>query len=218
LYQKRTAGNRSYHILATVSSQVYNGADGERVSTIRAVRATRGIIIVYQGEVIPAFYHSNCGGQTEDAAKLWGIDLPYLKGVDCDCQEIVQDELWEKRIGTTTVARALRRFGYHVGAISDVNVDTITPAGRVQRVAVRSAGKTTRVPGDIFRTALGNTVIPSVYFDLEILGDEIVFSGRGRGHGVGLCQWGAKEMAQKGYDYTSILSHYYPGTSLAHMD
>jgi stage II sporulation protein D len=215
LYQKRTAGNRSYHILATVNSQVYRGVDGERSSAVRAVRDTQEIIIVYEGRVIPAFFHSNCGGQTEDAAKLWGIDLPYLKGVDCDCQEIVQDELWEKRINTATVARALRRFGYRLDMISDVNVAKITPAGRVQRVAVRSEDRTTLVPGDTFRSALGNMVIPSVFFEMELLGDDIVFSGRGRGHGVGLCQWGAKEMAQKGHDFKSILSHYYPGTSLA---
>jgi stage II sporulation protein D len=217
LYQKRTAGNRSYHILATVNSQVYRGVDGERPRAVRAVRNTQGIIIVYEGRVIPAFYHSNCGGQTEDAAELWGIDLPYLKGVDCDCQVIVQDELWEKRISTATVARALSRLGYRLGTISDVNVAKITPAGRVQRVAVRSEEKTTLVPGDTFRTALGHMVIPSVFFEMEILGDDIVFSGRGRGHGVGLCQWGAKEMAQKGHDFTSILSRYYPGTSLARI-
>jgi stage II sporulation protein D len=156
LYQKRTAGNRSYHILATVNSQVYRGADGERSSAVAAVRDTQGIIIVYEGRAIPAFFHSNCGGQTEDAAKLWGIDLPYLKGVDCDCQEIVQDELWEKRISTATVARALRRFGYRLDTISDVNVSKITPAGRVQRVAVRSEDRTTLVPGDTFRSALGH--------------------------------------------------------------
>jgi len=218
LYEKRVAGNRSYHILATVNSQVYNGADGERSSAEKAVRDTQGIVIVYQGEIIPAFYHSNCGGQTEDAHELWGIDLPYLKSVDCDCQEIVQDELWEKRISATAVSRALKRYGYPVGAISDVNVAKLTPGGRVQRVAVRSADRTILVPGDTFRTALGNTVIPSVFFEMERIGNDIVFSGRGRGHGVGLCQWGAKVMAQKGYDYKEILSHYYPGTGLSRLN
>ncbi len=218
LYEKRIAGHRPYHILATVSSQVYNGADGERSSAARAVHDTKGIVIVYQGEIIPAFYHSNCGGQTEDAAELWGIDLPYLKSVDCDCQEIVQDELWEKRISASTVSRALKRFGYPVGDISDVNIAKLTPGGRVQSVAVRSANRTILVPGDAFRTALGHTVIPSVFFEMERVGDEIVFSGRGRGHGVGLCQWGARAMARKGYDYQEILSHYYPGTNLVRLE
>ena len=214
LYQKRSAGNRSYHILATVSSQVYNGSSGERLNAIRAVRDTKGIVLMYRGKVIPAFYHSSCGGHTENAAELWGIDAPYLKGVDCECQDIVANGSWEKRISMSTVAHVMKRLGYRLNDISDISIGVITPAGRVKEVAVRSAGKTTMVPGETLRAALGNTVIPSVFFELELSEGEAVFSGRGNGHGVGLCQWGAKEMAQRGYDYTAILSHYYPGTVL----
>lgn len=214
LYQKREAGNRSYHILATVSSQVYNGSNGERSNAVQAVRDTKGLVIVYRGELIPAFFHSSCGGHTEDASKLWDIDAPYLKGVDCECQEIIKDGLWEKRIGISVVARALKKIGYGILSIENLGIENITPAGRVKRVSVRSEGKTVLVPGEALRAALGNTVIPSVFFELELWGNEAVFSGRGRGHGVGLCQWGAKEMAQRGYDFKAILAHYYPGTSI----
>ncbi|HEX9019924.1 MAG TPA: SpoIID/LytB domain-containing protein [Nitrospirota bacterium] len=217
LYRKRTAGTRVYHILATVNSQVYNGGGGERLSAIKAVRDTKGLVIVYRGEIIPAFYHSNCGGHTEDAAELWGIDAPYLKGVDCECQEIVKDELWEKRVNTAAVAGALRRAGHQVGEISDMRIEAITPAGRVKRVVVQTGGGTVSVSGEALRTALGKTVIPSAFFELELAGNETVISGRGNGHGVGLCQWGAKEMAQEGYDFQAILSHYYPGTSLTRL-
>jgi stage II sporulation protein D len=218
LYQKRTAGTRPYHILATVNSQVYHGVNGERPNAVRAVRDTKGLVIDYKGELIPAFYHANCGGHTEDADELWGIDVPYLKGVDCECQRIVEDGLWEKRISAFSVADALRRLGYGVGVLSDLNIHTITPAGRVKHVAVSSGGATALISGDTLRTALGNTAIPSVFFELELLGDEVVFSGRGRGHGVGLCQWGAKEMAQRGHDFKSILAHYYPGTRLSRIE
>jgi len=217
LYQKKTAGNRAYHILSTVSSQVYGGSSGERTSAVRAVRDTKGLIITYRGEVIPAFYHSSCGGHTENATELWGIDEPYLKGVDCECQAISKYGLWEKRISMPAVVKALRRLGYRVNAISDLNIGNITPAGRVKEVSFRSAGGTSLVPAEPLRAALGNTVIPSVFFELELLDGEAVFSGRGMGHGVGLCQWGAKEMAQRGYDFRSILSHYYPGTELMRM-
>jgi stage II sporulation protein D len=87
----------------------------------------------------------------------------------------------------------------------------------VKKVAIRSTGQTTLVPAEMLRRALGNTVVPSVFFELEREGDEVIFSGRGSGHGVGLCQWGAKEMAQQGHDFRAILLHYYPGTSLARM-
>ena len=214
LYQKRSAGNRSWHILATVSSQVYNGSSGERSNAVRAVQETKGTVLVYQEKIIPAFFHSNCGGHTENAAELWGIDAPYLKGVDCECQGIVANGSWEKRVALSTVAQVMRRLGYRLSGISDMAIGGITPAGRVKEVAVRSAGRTTLVSGETLRAALGNTVIPSVFFELELSEGEAVFSGRGNGHGVGLCQWGAKEMAQRGYDYKAILSHYYPGAVL----
>ena len=84
-------------------------------------------------------------------------------------------------------------------------------------IVFRSAGGASLVPAETLRAALGNTVLPSIFFELELLDKEAVFSGRGMGHGVGLCQWGAKEMAQRGYGYRSILTHYYPGTALMQM-
>jgi len=215
LYQKQMAGNRAYHILSTVSSQVYGGRSGERTNAVRAVRETKGLVITYRGKVIPAFFHSSCGGHTENASELWGIDEPYLKGVDCECQAISKYGLWEKRISVPEVANTLRRLGYPVNDISELNIGSITPAGRVKEVLFRSAdGTSSNVPAETLRAAIGNTVIPSVFFELELLEGEVVFSGRGMGHGVGLCQWGAKEMAQRGYDFRAILAHYYPGTEL----
>jgi stage II sporulation protein D len=214
LYQKRSAGNRFYHVLATVSSQVYNGSSGERSNAVRAVLETRGIVLVYQGKVIPAFFHANCGGHTEDAAELWGIDAPYLKGVDCECQDIVVNGLWEKRVGLPRITGVMRQLGFRLNEISGMSIGAITPAGRVKEVVVWSEGMTSTVPSETLRAALGNTEIPSVFFELELSDGEAVFSGRGSGHGVGLCQWGAKEMAQRGFDYRAILFHYYPGTVL----
>ncbi|MGC1456572.1 MAG: SpoIID/LytB domain-containing protein [Nitrospirota bacterium] len=218
LYEKRTSGKRLYHILATVSSQVYNGVNGEQVNAVQAVVETSGLILTYRGKVIPAFYHANCGGHTENASLMWGIDAPYLKGVDCECQSIVKDGLWEKRVSVSQVSAALRRQGFRVDHISDMRIADITPAGRVKTVTIMSASGTTTVPAETLRAALGNTEIPSVFFELELSEGEAVFSGRGRGHGVGLCQWGAKEMAEKGHDFKSILSHYYPGTVLERMN
>jgi len=218
LYEKRTAGKRPYHILATVTSQVYNGVNGEQVNAVRAVKETNGLILTYQGKVIPAFYHANCGGHTENASLMWGIDEPYLKGVDCECQDILKDGLWEKRVSVSHISDALRRQGYRVDDILEMSITGITPAGRVKNVTILSARGTTTVPAETLRAALGNTEIPSVFFELELSEGEAVFSGRGRGHGVGLCQWGAKEMAGKGNDFKSILSHYYPGTFLERMD
>lgn len=218
LYQKRTVENRPYHIVATVNDQVYNGNGAERKRAVEAVKATAGMIIVYRGQVIPAFYHSSCGGRTENAAELWGIDVPYLKGVDCECQEISQYGLWERRMNLSKVVSALKRLGYAVNDVTDIGIENITPAGRVKMVAIRGAGRITLVPAETLRRTLGNTTIPSVFFELERDGNEAIFSGRGSGHGVGLCQWGTKEMAERGFDFRAILLHYYPGTKLARIE
>lgn len=217
VHEKRTAGTRPYHILSTIMSQVYHGINGEHKKAVLAVTETTGLILTHRGEIIPAFFHANCGGHTENASKIWGIDAPYLKGVDCECQDIKKDGLWEKRISVSHLLDVLRRRGYRINDISGIAIDGITPAGRVMNVTLRSTGGTTTVPAETLRAALGSTVIPSVFFELELSEGEAVFSGRGNGHGVGLCQWGAKEMAGKGHDFRSILAHYYPGTVLVRM-
>ncbi|HUL01561.1 MAG TPA: SpoIID/LytB domain-containing protein [Nitrospirota bacterium] len=217
LYQKGVSGDRPYHILSSVKSQVYNGSGRERLNVNRAVRETRGIVLAYQGKVIPAFYHASCGGHTENAAELWGIDEPYLKGVNCECQNIMQDALWEKRLTIPKVLGALSRLGYRMGTITDMSIKEITDAGRVRTISIRDAGKTILVPAEALRASLGNTVLPSVFYELEFIGNEAVFSGRGSGHGVGMCQWGAQEMALRGINYQTILQHYYPGTVLTRM-
>jgi stage II sporulation protein D len=218
LYQKRASGKRPYHILATVDGQVYSGRNGERENSVRAVRETKGIVIVYGGEAIPAFYHASCGGHTENAAELWGIDEPYLKGVDCECQEISRYGLWEKRISAARLATLLGRQGYRLNGITGIEMDSITPAGRVRQVTIRHTGVTTFIPAETLRAAVGYSFLPSVFFEPALEGNEVVFSGRGLGHGVGLCQWGAKEMARRGFDFKSILSHYYPGTTLKRIE
>ncbi len=218
LYQKKRSGKRPYHIRAGINNQIYSGRRGERDSTVRAVRETAGMVVVYGGEVIPAFYHSSCGGHTEDASELWGIDAPYLKGVDCDCQEISRYGVWEKRFSLSSLSAALDKMGYRLKGISSMAVGAITPAGRVKEVTVQHAGGASSVPAETLRTALGYAHIPSVFFETAMSGGEVVVSGRGLGHGVGLCQWGAREMARRGHDFKSILNHYYPGTSLVKLD
>jgi stage II sporulation protein D len=220
LYQKRMAEGRVYDVLATEDSQMYNGRSGERATTSQAVRDTEGQVLTYGGALIPAFYHSSCGGHTEDASKLWDIKEPYLQGVDCDCQDISKYGQWERQFGLDKIARVLRKRGFAIRQITSATLGAITPAGRVRDVAIRHTGGTTIVPAETLRAAVGNALIPSVFFEMELslTGHELVFSGRGMGHGVGLCQWGAEEMARRKFGYQAILGHYYPGTGLTSLD
>jgi stage II sporulation protein D len=217
LYQKQDRLRQAYHIHDSVESQVYLGIRGERRRALQAIEETLGEVVLYDGEIIPAFYHSSCGGHTEDALVLWGIDEPYLKGVDCDCQTISTYGLWEKRFTLAAVLTALQREGYRLGPVRAVESGTITPGGRVKDVLFRAPGGATSVPAEMLRAVLGYSRVPSIFFEPELIESEVVFSGRGLGHGIGLCQWGAREMAQRGYGYRAILRHYYPGTVVGRM-
>jgi stage II sporulation protein D len=214
LYRKGLSGGRAYHIQATVDGQVYHGVNGESRTTDLAVADTKGLVLTYGGAVIPAFFHSSCGGHTENAELTWGIDEPYLKGVDCDCQELLKTELWEVRLRVPAIEAALRRKGYGLSGISEMSIDGITPAGRVRKVAFRCRRGTQSVSAETLRAAFGGLVLPSAFFELEMSNGEAVFSGRGKGHGVGLCQWGAQTMALRGRSFREILAYYYPGTRL----
>ena len=215
LYQRQETARRPYAVLATVDSQMYLGMSAERESSTKAVNATAGLIVVSGGRPIPAFYHSSCGGHTENAALLWGLDETYLRGVDCDCQEISRYGLWEKRIGRSAVSVALRRCGFRLSGIKDVRLGEVTPSGHVRTIVFSDKSGPISVPAETLRMALGYSRIPSTFFEPELWGEDIVFSGRGMGHGVGLCQWGARTLARKGFDFRRILAYYYPGTSIA---
>lgn len=217
IHQKRANGRRPFHIENTVNGQVYLGRRGERPRAVRAVEATKGQVVLYEGRVIAAFYHSSCGGRTEDASALWGIEAPYLRGVDCDCQQISTYGLWEKRFSAAEVLAALRREGYRMSVIDEVEGGSITPGGRMREVRFRHPGGLLSVPSESLRAALGYSRVPSIFFEPELAEREVVLSGRGLGHGVGLCQWGAEELARKGYTYQRILQHYYPGTVLGRI-
>ncbi len=215
LYQKRMTRAKPYHIVASVNGQVYDGRNSEREQAVKAVKETEGVIVAYKGEAAAAFYHSSCGGHTENAMELWGINEPYLQGVNCDCQEISRYGTWEKRIGLPVISAALERQGYRMKNASNVRINGITPAGRVKLVSIRTSEGNVNVPAEKFRAALGYASIPSVFFEAETSGNEVVISGRGLGHGVGMCQWGARQMAQRGSDFKAILAHYYPGTTVS---
>lgn len=218
LYKKRAAGRRPYHVRATVNGQVYTGVRGERPSATSAVRETRGLVLAFAGGVIPAFFHSSCGGHTEDAAELWNINAPYLKGVACDCQNISKYAAWEKRIGIGTLTAALRKRGYSLNTAESMRIGTLTRTGRVREIEVIHNNGSIMITAEKIRQAVGYAEIPSLFFDLDLSGNEVVFSGRGLGHGVGLCQWGARKLAIEGWDYRAILDHYYPGTMAIRID
>lgn len=179
----------------------------------RAVAATRGLILLHEGQPIDALYHSTCGGRTEDAANVWGEPIPYLRGVTCGFDQI--SPRYRSTVSMTR-AEAASRLGLALpaaagaGAPFDLRILGRTPAGRVAGISV--AGKTMR--GEDFRHALG---LRSADFTWKTVGESIVFEVKGYGHRVGMCQYGAEGMARQGANYRQILGHYYSGVRLGRI-
>ena len=199
----------SYHLESTVMDQVYDGTDREDSRAARGVHETAGQVLTYHGTVIQAFYHATCGGKTEDSAHVWGVSLPYLKGVDCQYCAAGNSNTWEQGISLSRLEGALKVTG-----LSDIRPGIRNSRGRLKNVLLETSRGVVSMPATTFRMTVGSTIIKSTNFVVRVDGGTAFFSGAGYGHGVGLCQWGAKQRALDGFSYSEILSYYYPGTEL----
>lgn len=218
VYQRMVNPAREFDVFATVQDQVYRGRQGVDQRVRQAVGETRGLILTYRNAPVLSAFFSTAAGVTEDAMTVWSKDLPYLKGgVDCPFDAGSPHYQWRATFKLQDFEQALRRLGFPVGTIATFAPLSYSRAGRVARVRVLHSDGELILRGEDIRKAVGYSLVPSTQFDIEAIGREVVMSGRGAGHGVGLCQWGAKELAALGYPYPSILNYYFPGTELKTM-
>jgi stage II sporulation protein D len=244
-YVRMTGGEtRPYDLVATVQDQVYGGADAETPIADAAVWATRGLVLTYGGRPVNAPYHSTCGGSTAEVSEVWyrSRNEPYLRRVSdriggsdrfyCDPSPRFR---WTKTLERTVLTSALERYlaqyvsvpGGQVGVPRGVEVDGKTPSGRVAALAVRTDRGRFLLRGNDVRFVMrvpNGEILNSTYFSVRTERDaagrlaRATFEGGGYGHGIGMCQWGAIGRARAGLDFRSILSTYYPGTSLAAVE
>ncbi len=185
-----------------------------------AVTATRGEILWYRGAPASTFYHQNCGGTTEAAREAWpGMnEQPYLRVLADNFCVSAGGLKWESSISVGEIDKALRASGIEPPrGWNTLEAERRTASGRAQRVRL-SGGNSPRytMSASSFRFAVGRALgwnkIRSDLYEVRRSGAQIVFTGRGAGHGVGLCQAGAEEMAREGKSYREILDFYYPET------
>lgn len=212
LYQKQARKNLLYHLESTVYDQVYGGCDIEDSRAARAVSETRGEVVSYNGKIIQAFFHSSCGGHTEASENVWSVKLPYLQGVECTYCMKSPSVLWEQSLSPKKVEILLRTAGYKVSGLEGIRIVSRYQSGRITKLEFTSSTGTIAIPAVTFRKIIGFGVIRSTDFEVKFVDNDFVFVGTGYGHGVGLCQWGAKQRAEDGFNYREILSYYYPGT------
>jgi stage II sporulation protein D len=201
-----TYGN-AFYLGSSVLHQVYGGITREDPRTRAAVEATRGEVLTYELAPIEAYFHASCGGRTESGQAALQRDLPYLQPVDCPCGKLPASR-WSAEVSEAELQAALQ------GSPSGLRIAARTGTRRVSRVTTADG---TTLDGARFRQRLGYTKLKSLDFEVEKSSHGYAFSGRGYGHGAGLCQWGAKVLADGGWDYRDILSHYYPGAELQQL-
>jgi stage II sporulation protein D len=201
-------------VAASIQDQVYRGRHGIDARVEQAVESTRGQVVTYEGAPIYAAFSSTAAGLTEDAVVVWSKDLPYLKGVECPFDLGSPYYQWKASFKIETLEKNLRQLGFPVGTIATLTPLSYSRAGRVATLRILHSKGELIIRGEDLRKAVGYTVIPSTQFTIDSIGEEVMLSGYGAGHAVGLCQWGAKELAELGHSYSSILRYYYPGTEL----
>ena len=208
VYQKNANGNSYYHLTSSVLHQVYKGNSSD-TRIAYAVEKTSGEILTFNNKTIEAFYHSTAGDRTELPEEVFGKSYPYLKSVQASC-EASPYWVWERNIPISEIEKSL-----NISGIKGIKIKSYTATGRTKELEIDSESEQiATIKSTELRRLLGWQKLPSTNFSLVRDNDSIIFEGKGYGHGVGLCQWSALEMAKKGKSYKEILSSFYPGTEI----
>jgi stage II sporulation protein D len=216
--QRRTL-SRPYDLVATDSDQRYGGPPAEHPLTTAAVDATRGQTLAYLGGPASVFYSACCGGHSADADAMWGrAGIPYLRGVDDPYCTAAPDYRWSRSLPLDRARVALAdKFS---GTPFVVQLNDPDSSGRPQTVTFRSDGgvalalSVTEVRRRFGADTVRSLWLRQISFDRTQAVPLVVIEGSGRGHGVGLCQWGARGMALAGAGPGAILAHFFPGTAV----
>ncbi|MBI5674249.1 MAG: SpoIID/LytB domain-containing protein [Nitrospirae bacterium] len=217
LFYKNLNKDKEYDLTSSVLHQVFK-EDNINPQITRAVEGTWGEILMYEGNPAKTLYHSICIGKTELPEEVWGGSYPYLKSVDCNSKNTPYDN-WMREFTFDEIGKAVGIKGN----VKDITIASYTSTGRVKTLKITTGTAETEleIRATDLRKYLGYKILPSTDFSLtkeaEIMPTGqagVTFEGRGWGHGVGLCQWGALEMAREGKNYKEILAHYYPGTNI----
>jgi stage II sporulation protein D len=186
-----------------------------------AALATAGEVLWLHGSRAAAYFHQNCGGRTAAEEEVWPGRTAHEHGAlehlvshaDNYCQRTGSSE-WSATLSRAELTQALAAAGLVAPGWNSMTVAKRGESGRATVLLVGSA----EIPAESFRLAVGRALgwnqIRSNWFEVAAQGDGFLFHGRGSGHGVGLCQTGAAEMAREGHSYREILAQYFPGATL----
>ncbi len=213
VYQKKIKSNSNFHIGKL--GLAYNGSYTDQLKIKEIVKKSRGIVMVYDWGILPGYFHSTCGGHTEDANLVFGLkSIPPLSGVSCGYCGKSKYYRWENGIKKDVIERKLHNYKFDIKHIYDIVAEKNGPGGHSSAIKVKYSGGTKSFNANEFRLMIGPNLLRSTAFKVKNNGDSLIFEGKGWGHGVGLCQYGMQDMAKSGLKWIDILKYYYPGIEL----
>jgi stage II sporulation protein D len=195
-----------YNVCDNTHCQAYNGLSSDQVLNLAAIETKDQVIADQDSILIISAFHSNCGGETSSSEDVWLTKMPYLKKVKDQYCLASRNAVWQKRMSMAEWLAYLNKSGYN-GSPDDSSVFSFTQNSRVTDYTIGNF----KIP---LRTIRSDLNLRSTFFSIIADGDTIIFSGKGYGHGVGLCQEGAMVMATKGFNYKQIIDFYYSGVMI----
>lgn len=196
-------------------AQNYQGMKKENKATNDAVKLTRSQVLYYRKYLFPTFFHSTCGGGTEFPQNVWPLEFKIPEVVPCDyCKESPHFR-WEAKLTFNEIERKFKDAGKPIPPLVSIYPSKISKnRSHITEITLVTRKKEISMRINEFRHILGFNLIKSSKFKINSQKNRIAFNGWGWGHGVGMCQWGAKTLAQDRKSYRKILSYYYPGCRL----
>ncbi len=187
--------------------QIYKGVSSESPAVYSAVDATAGQVLTYNNNLILSVFHACSGGHTENVEDVWGNPLPYLRAVQ-DYDQNIKECSWERNFTPAEISARISG----VGNVKDVIPEAFSPFRSVKALRIVGDKGTKVIKGEDVRTALR---LRSTRFNVIRREDgSFVLQGLGFGHGLGMSQWGAYNLALRGANHLQILGHYYRGVAL----
>lgn len=212
--QKLARTHEDWDVEGSVMDQVFdlrNSRAAQDVSPLlrKAVQETSGQILVDKSNVTQkAYFHADCGGATERAFFAWKVNDQTQSVRDGSCP-IAPSSKWVLKLSQSEVERKLG------ASVQDLRIAAFSPSQRASSIYVKTSQKDSfLISGEKLRQSFGFDSLKSTLFKIRKTSEGYVFEGRGHGHGVGLCQWGARQLALQGKTYRQILEHYYPQWTL----
>jgi stage II sporulation protein D len=219
---QRSNPRRNYDLVPSELDQLYEGIAGETPSGTAAVDATVRQVLSFGGGFASVAYSSCCGGHTESSSDAWGnATLPYLAGVVCTWCSDSPNYRWSRSFTFDDIASRLSLALAPAANVRDLHVLARDGSGRARAFQLVTDQGSTSVAGTLFRREIGSRALPSLLvIDVQRTpdGSGVVLDGGGLGHGVGLCQWGARGMALSGRTAPDILALFFPGTVVQNLE